>query len=260
MLDNHLIIEKKDSVATLFINRPEKKNAFTLEMWKVLPEIIQELDEDAEVKVLVIRGIDETAFAAGADISEFTTVRSTIEGEEAYNEAVNAVERAILNFSKPSIAMIQKYCIGGGCILALACDLRFSSESGIFAITPAKLGIIYTFQGTKNLVDLVGLSRAKDLLYSSRQITVFEAYSYGLVDRIFAEEEIVSKTYEYVKLLISNSSQSVRGSKKIINSIVQGAFEESEEIKQMIVQSYGSMDYQEGIKAFLEKRKPVFRY
>ena len=260
MLDNQLIVEKKDAVATLFINRPEKKNAFTLQMWKALPEIIQELDEDVEVKVLVIRGIDETAFAAGADISEFATVRSTSEGEEAYNEAVNEAERAILNFSKPSIAMIQKYCIGGGCILALSCDLRFSSESGIFAITPAKLGIIYTFQGTKNLVDLVGLSRAKDLLYSSRQITVFEAYSYGLVDRIFAEEEIVSKTYEYVKLLISNSSQSVRGSKKIINSIVQGAFEESEEIKQMIVQSYGSMDYQEGIKAFLEKRKPVFRY
>jgi len=259
LLNNYLVVEKKDSIATLFINRPEKKNAFTLEMWTSIPRIIQQLDEDNDVKVLVIRGINETAFAAGADISEFTTVRSTVEGEQAYNEAVGLAEKAILNFSKPSIAMIQKYCIGGGCLIALACDLRFSSESGLFAITPAKLGIIYTFQGTKNLVDLVGLSRAKDLLYSSRQISVFEAYSYGLVDRIFADEEIVSKTYEYVKLLTSNSTQSVRGSKKIINDIVHGSFDESEEIKQMIVDSYGSTDYQEGIRAFLEKRKPVFK-
>lgn len=258
MEKDYLYVEIENSIATLIINRPDKKNALNFEMWKKIPDIIRELEEDDDVKVLIIRGIDETAFAAGADISEFSTLRSTAIGEKMYNQAVEKTEAAIMNCTKPTIAMIQKYCIGGGCIIALACDLRFSSESGVFAITPAKLGLVYPFSGTKNLVDLVGTSRAKDILFSGREIKVYEAYSFGLVDRIYAEEEVMAKTYEYAEILTKRSQKTIKGAKKIINEIEQGMNTETEEIKELVDGSYTSSDYKEGVKAFLEKRIPDF--
>ncbi|HBN84796.1 MAG TPA: hypothetical protein DDZ89_13240, partial [Clostridiales bacterium] len=242
MENDYLFVEKKDAIATLFINRPEKRNALNLEMWSNLPKILRELDEADDVKVLVIRGIDETAFAAGADISEFTSLRSTAVGEQKYNKVVAQAEAAIANFSKPTISMIQKYCIGGGCVIALACDLRFSSETGIFAVTPSKIGIIYSFAGTKHLVDLVGPSRAKDILFSGRELSVYEAYSYGLIDRIIMDEEIVEKTYEYAEILSKRAQKTIKGAKKMIHEIQNGAKTETEEIRQLTVNSYASTD------------------
>lgn len=259
MRKEFLYVEIRDSIATLFINRPDKRNALNFEMWSEIPDILHALEQDEDVKLLIIRGSDETAFAAGADISEFTTLRSTAVGEKIYNQKVTMAESAIIHFSKPTIAMIQKYCIGGGCMIALACDMRFSSESGVFGITPAKLGLIYPFSGTKNLVDLVGIARAKDLLYSGRELNVYEAYSFGLVDRIYAEEEIVAKTYEYAELLTKRSQKTIKGAKKIIADIKNGLDVETEEIKQLVDGSYSSSDYKEGVKAFLEKRLPIFK-
>ena len=227
-------------------------------MWNKIPDIIQELEQKEDIKLLIIRGIDETAFATGADISEFTTLRSTAVGEKMYNQAVARAESAIAYFSKPTIALIQNYCIGGGCILALACDLRFSSESGVIAITPAKIGIVYPFSSTKNLVNLIGPARAKDLLYSGRQLNVYEAYSFRLVDRIYADEEITTKTYEYAEMLVKRSQKTVKGAKKIIDQIKSGVDAETEEITQLVDSSYISSDYKEGVKAFLEKRSPRF--
>lgn len=257
-MNKSLFVEKQGAIATLYINRPEKKNAFNLEMWNEFPSLISDVEQDDSVKVLIIRGIDETVFAAGADISEFKTLRSTPEGEQHYNEVVMRAEAALMNLSKPTIAMIQKYCVGGGCILALACDMRFSAESGIFAITPAKIGIIYTFSGTKNLVDLIGPARAKDILYSGRELGAEEAYQFGLVDRVYSNQDILAKTYEYAHLLTMRAQRTIKGAKTIIKEIMSGAAEESEEVNRLIVGSYGSKDYKEGVAAFLEKRQPQF--
>ncbi|WP_232506289.1 enoyl-CoA hydratase-related protein [Bacillus thermotolerans] len=260
MIKDYLFVEKKNQIATLYINRPEKRNAFNYEMWTKLPDLLKDLEQDPEVKVLIIRGdADSAIFAAGADINEFTTLRSTATGEQLYNQAVTAAESALLHFPKPTIAMIQGYCIGGGCIIALACDLRFSSESGKFAITPAKIGLIYSFSGTKNLVDLVGPARAKDLLFSGREISVYEAYSYGLVERILTDEEVEEKTYEYAETLTKLAQKSIKGAKRIINEIKGGMTQESEQIQELTVTSYASSDYQEGVKAFLDKRAPNFK-
>jgi enoyl-CoA hydratase/carnithine racemase len=257
-MKENLFVEIKNSIATMYINRPEKKNALTYEMWSRIPDILQDLENNEDVKLLIIRGIDETAFAAGADVNEFSTLRSTAVGESLYNQTVTRAESALANFSKPTISMIQKYCIGGGCILALATDLRFASESSMFAITPSKLGMVYPFSSTKKLVDLIGPARAKDILFSGRELNVYEAYSFRLVDRIYADEEIATKTYDYAEMLVKRSQKTVKSAKKIIDHIKNGMDEETEEIRELVDSSYLSSDYKEGVKAFLEKRAPKF--
>lgn len=255
----YLYLKKRNAIATLVLNRPEKRNVLNYEMWCAIPELIRQAEEDDEIKVLIVRGADESAFSAGADVSEFTTLRSTAEGERVYNEAVMRAEAAFYHFSKPVIAMIQKYCIGGGSLLALACDLRFCSENGVFGITPSKLGIVYAFSGTKKLVELAGAARAKDILFSGRELDAREAYAYGLVDRVFPDREIAEKTYEYAEMLTRRSQTSIKGAKKVIREIMNGAVEESEEVSRLVASSYASEDYKEGVRAFLEKRLPNFR-
>ncbi|BCJ88427.1 enoyl-CoA hydratase-related protein [Effusibacillus dendaii] len=134
--------------------------------------------------------------------------------------------------------MVQRSCVGGGCEIALACDMRFSSENGLFGITPAKLGLIYNLSGTKNLVDLVGPAKAKDILYSGRLLDATEAYQIGLIDRVYKNEEVVGKTYEYAELIASRAQLAVKGTKRIIAEILNGATEESPEIAQIILESF----------------------
>ena len=258
--EEDIYLSKEGSIATLYFNRPEKRNALTFEMWQKIGRLIDKVEQDASIKVLVLRGVDESAFAAGADISEFKILRYTAEGANAYNNATLEAEGKLGKLSKPTIAMVQSYCVGGGCELALACDFRFSDSTGKFGVTPAKLGLIYNLPGTKNLVDLVGPSNAKDILFSGRIINAEEAYRMGLINRIYEPEELEKETYAYANLLASNAQMSIRGSKRIIGEILHGADEESEEIAQLILSSFESSDYREGVNAFLEKRKPDFKY
>lgn len=254
-----LYIEKEDSIATIVINRPEKRNAFTLEMWVTLSELLEELAADEQVKVVVIRGVDHTTFAAGADISEFISNRSSAEKAKAYNDlSMEAVDR-LHRFPKPTIAMIHKYAVGGGLDIALSCDFRFSADDGIFAITPAKLGIVYNLTSTKRLVDLIGPSRTKEILYTARALDVQEAFRFGLIDRIYESDELADKTYEFARLLTQRSQVSIRGTKQMVGAILAGHTEENEKIAELVLQSFNSEDYKEGVQAFLEKRKPHFR-
>lgn len=254
-----LYIEKEGAIATIVINRPEKRNAFTLEMWVTLTELLEELAADETAKVVVIRGVDHTTFAAGADISEFISNRSSAEKAKAYNDlSMEAVDR-LHRFPKPTIAMIHKYAVGGGLDIALSCDFRFSAVDGIFAITPAKLGIVYNLTSTKRLVDLIGPSRTKEILYTARALDVQEAYRFGLIDRIYESDELAEKTYEFAHLLTQRSQVSIRGTKQMVGAILDGHTEENEEIAELVLQSFNSEDYKEGVQAFLEKRKPHFR-
>jgi enoyl-CoA hydratase len=145
-----LKLVKEGAIATINFNRPEKRNALTYEMWIEIGEMIDDVAQDQNIKVLILRGADETSFAAGADISEFKTLRYSAEGAKKYNNATLATEKKLMDLNNPTISMIQSYCVGGGAELAVACDFRFSDTTGKFGITPAKLGLIYNLVGTKN--------------------------------------------------------------------------------------------------------------
>lgn len=254
-----LLTRKFEDIATIYFNRPKKKNSITLEMWKQIPIILSDLEMDPNIKVVIVRGIDENVFSAGADIKEFATERARPIDAMKYDTHITNAGDALENFPKPLIAMIEGPCIGGACEIALACDLRFSSVTGVFGITPAKIGLVYGVPQTRRLVQTIGPARAKDILFSGRFINAQEAYNIGFVDRVFQADEVVEETYNYARLLGKRSQTTIHGAKKITQTILEKSEENNSEIKQIIDDSYHSPDIQEGVSAFKEKRSPQFK-
>jgi enoyl-CoA hydratase/carnithine racemase len=255
-----LLVQRDGEVATLVLNRPDSHNAITLDMYRALPDLLGGLDGDPEIKVIVVRGAGERSFASGADITEFREVRANAEGARLYNRAVEAAERALEGLRKPTIAMVHGYCIGGGAGLAMACDLRFADERARFGITPAKLGLVYSLESTKRLVDLVGPSRAKWILMSGQHVHAERARELGLFDEVFPVAELASATYEFAELLCSRAQFTVRAVKEIVRRIVAGQVEEDDATRELRNSSFDTDDYAEGVRAFLEKRAPEFTW
>ena len=254
-----LYLEKDGAIAWLVLNRPEKRNPISYAMWQELPKLVEEAESDDAIKVLVLKGAGDKAFSAGADISEFDKYRANSEGARIYNEATHMGERALAGMKKPSIAMIRGFCIGGGCELALACDFRFSDTSGRFGITPAKLGIVYSLTATKQLVDLVGPAMAKYILFSGEHLSAERAFEVGLVDELLPPDGLEPRTREFAALLAGRSQYTIRSMKEIIGLIAAGQVEDDERTLRMRNDSFDGEDYQEGVRAFLEKRPPQFR-
>jgi enoyl-CoA hydratase len=259
-VSEHLRLVRDGEIAWLILNRPEKRNAINLEMWQTLPELIAEVEKDPGIKVLILRGADGRTFSAGADISEFESLRSTEEGARSYNATSETAEKALKGMTKPTIAMVQGPCIGGGCGIAIGCDLRFSDETARFGITPAKLGLVYSLPATKGLVDLVGPSQAKYILFSGKQIPARRAREIGLVDEVFSSDELEEVVTDLARSIAARAQFSVRATKRITRLIMNGQAEDSEETKDLRLTSFSTEDYREGVRAFLEKRTPEFTY
>jgi enoyl-CoA hydratase/carnithine racemase len=255
-----LIVDRVGAVATLVLNRPQSHNAISLAMYEAIPDVIAAVAADPQIKVLVVRGAGEKAFASGADISEFRSVRSDAESARSYNERVAAAERAIEGLAKPTIAMIHGYCIGGGLGLALACDLRFADDLVRMAITPAKLGLVYSLESTKRLVDLVGPSRAKWILMSGQQMRGQRVVELGLVDELTTPDALEKTTYEFAELIATRAQFSVRSAKTIVKRILAGQVEDDEFTTRLRNSSFDTADYAEGVRAFLDKRAPQFSW
>ncbi|HEX2176808.1 MAG TPA: enoyl-CoA hydratase-related protein [Nocardioidaceae bacterium] len=258
-----LVVERSgpdEAIATLVLNRPDNHNAIRLGMYEALPGVLHEIDDDPAVKVLVVRGAGRKAFASGADISEFREVRANKESARSYNERVAAAELALEGMSKPTVAMVHGYCIGGGCGLALACDLRFADEDASFAITPAKLGLVYSLDSTKRLVDVVGPSQAKWILMSGQRVVAERAHRIGLADEIVAPDDLEKVTYEFAELLCTRAQFSIRATKTIVGRILSGQTEDDDASRDLRNSSFDTEDYAEGVRAFLEKRRPQFTW
>lgn len=245
-------------IGQVTLNRLQKRNALSLEMWNMLTATIQRCATDSDIFVVLLRGADLSVFSAGADIGEFQSVRSDSIANRSYSAAVKAAVLGIRNLAKPTIAMVSGYCIGGGAEIAIACDIRFGSTTTKLGITPAKLGFVYDVAETKMLSDLVGPSRAKDILFSARLLDADEAYRLGLFDRLFAESELERETFAYIELLRRNALNSIRGAKAIINGLAVGVSVDDPDLHRIVADSLDSAHYREGVQAFLEKRRPSF--
>jgi enoyl-CoA hydratase/carnithine racemase len=244
-------------IAIVTLNRPEKRNAVSLAMWRELGHLFLELNARDDVRVIIMTGAGDN-FCAGADISEFSEVRHDAESGQIYEAAVEATHLAIRDCGKPTIAAISGYAVGGGCGLALACDFRIADRTARMGITAARLGIVYSTLECDLLYRQVGLANAKRVLFSAQHFPIDDCVAMGLVDMVVADPALVAAR-AYAATIASNAPLSVAGSKLILEAIAGGTAKgRKQEIDKVIDRAMTSADYREGAKAFAEKRQPNF--
>lgn len=254
-----IFIERHGSIAHIVLNRPDKRNALTLEMWKELGRLAAGLDDDPMVKVVIVRGADGSAFAAGADIDEFETVYATPATGLEYTLTMAEAEARLSRLSKPTIAMIQGPCIGAGCAIALCCDMRFADGTSLFCVPPARLGLVYSLADTKRLMDTVGAAKAKDMLFTAKVLKAGEALAIGLIDRLIDESDLAAEINAIADSICSVSRMTTGAAKKIVQMILDGAADDTAETRAMFMDAFSGEDFQEGRAAFLEKRRAKFK-
>lgn len=247
-----LRLERAGPVAHLLIDRAAKRNAFTQAMWETLPTLVDEAMADDGVRLLLLRAADGGAFSAGADIGEFSTGSRDPEWRARNQAAIARAQYVLTRAPKPTVAFIEGDCVGGGCGLAIACDLRVATAKARMGITPAKLGLVYTLHDTKLLVDLVGPARAKRILFTGSLIDAAEAQDIGLVDLIADSPDALIDT------IVANSMHSTRMTKAIVRRILDGQADDDAETRALFGEAFTLPDFNEGVAAFLEKRKPDF--
>ena len=258
MREQPIYLERRGEIAVMVFNRPAKRNALNLAIWSAIPDLAREIAADKGIKVAILRGATEAAFAAGADIGEFAEVHATADRARHYHGTIARAYDAIASLAKPTIAMIQGVCYGGGCALALCCDLRYADHSARFSIPPARLGLAYSLRETKRLVDLVGPAKAKEMLMGARVIGAEEALAAGLATRLFVNAELETETIAFAEQLCALSQYSIGAIKEIVGLIVEGATEDNARSRELVFGAFDDSDYHEGRAAFLEKREPNF--
>lgn len=252
-----LSLEKHGKIAELLIDRPNKRNAFTQEMWEMFPDLLADAMDDDAIRVLMVKASQaETAFSAGADIAEFATGAKDPAWRKSNQAAIRKVQHDLARAPKPTIAVIDQDCIGGGCGIAIACDIRVAGPAARFGITPAKLGLVYSLHDTKLLVDLVGPAQAKRILFTGRLLGADEAREIGLVT-ILADDPH-ARALDMAESMASVSSHSQRMSKEIIRRILDGQADDDAETAAQFDAAFEGEDFAEGVSAFLEKRKAEF--
>ncbi|MFF8958467.1 enoyl-CoA hydratase/isomerase family protein [Streptomyces sp. NPDC014894] len=242
-----------DGVATVVISNPAKRNAMTAGMWRALPGLLDTLAADPAVRALVLTG-EGTAFCAGADIS---SLRGPSEPGESAQELAVRAEEALAAFPRPTLAAVRGHCVGGGCQLAAACDLRFAARGATFGVTPAKLGIVYPPSSTRRLVSLIGPSAAKYLLFSGELIDSARALRTGLVDEVLPDGELDARVDAFTRVLVSRSLLTQTAAKEF----AAGRDDREAHWAALAAEQAGpGGDTAEGVAAFLERRAPRFTW
>lgn len=252
-----ILVTVEDRIATVAFNRPDRRNALTLAMWREVPEICARLELDPNVRCVILTGAGGY-FTAGADIIEFDNVRGSVAASADYETAVDACCDALATLSKPTIAAIPGFCMGGGCHIAISCDFRYAHSAAMFGVPAARLSIVYGIRGTQKLVSLVGIANAKRILYAGEPFDAKEAYRIGFIDRI--EEDALAAARAFAARMADNAPLSISGAKVLINGLSMGLGAlDPRQARDVIDRAAVSEDYAEARRAFADKRRPQFK-
>ena len=255
-----LILERTDGVARVIFNRPERLNAMSLNSWEGLVEVMDTFGADRSLRVVTLEGAGGRSFVSGADISEFDTIRSNPDTAAHYDAVVHAALEGIATLPVPSLALIDGYCIGGGLEIALSCDIRIASETAVFALTPAKLGLGYSYYGIELIERVAGAATAADLLFSGRRVKADEAHALGLCERVYAAEGFDEASLAAVVEIAANAPLTIRSAKAALLDLRKPPSDRNREhVNSMIAACTESDDYREGRSAFAQKRRPEFK-
>lgn len=252
--------EKTGAIGWLIWDNPSKLNALSPGMSEDALTVIAAYEADPAIKVVIMRGAGRKAFISGGDIKSFDKTRADPETARLAREAPGKLRLKMLNLEKPLIAMIYGYCLGGGLGMALNADLRFASTDSQFSVPAALRGVAYAPSGLKQLVDLVGPSAAKDIMFSGRRLKADEALRIGLINRVVEAEELEAETIAYAETLAANAPLSIHASKFFINQLgMEPVRRDEARMEEMQREAANSEDFKEATLSFIEKRRPVFR-
>lgn len=260
-MESPVVVRREPPLAWIIINRPTAHNALNASVWRDLPEVVNRLDADPDVRVLIVRGAGDRAFIAGADITEFQSMRADSQMTASYDRLTAEAWSAMGGADKPVIAMINGLCYGGGVSIACACDLRFAADHARFAIPATRLGLSYPMEGgITRLVQIVGPGHAADLLLSAQPIDAQEAWRIGLVNKVVAASELEARTTDYARTLAEGAPLTLAAHKRAIQECLRAPeTRDAAKLAEAMRRCFDSADYQEGIAAFMEKRKPRFQ-
>jgi len=257
-LTDRIVARKDGAIGWLVFNNPERRNAVSLEMWQAIPAVLADFEADPRIRVVVLAGAGDKAFASGADISQFEKNRSSAEGVQRYEQVGDAATSRLQSLDKPTVAMIRGYCLGGGLAIANLCDLRIAADDARFGIPAAKMGLGYRAGAMKNLVELVGAAFAREIMITARQFSAAEALHMGLVHKVVPVAALEAATREYCDMIAANAPLTIRTAKRVIREVTRNDYDAAA-CRAWVKECFDSEDYAEGRRAFMEKRKPVFK-
>ena len=261
MSELKLVLEKDGPLGWIIFNQPEKRNAVSQEMWQLMPDYIQALETDDTIRVIILRGAGERAFVAGADISQFKDRRRNAADEAEYSKISARGQESLAQLSKPLLAMIHGYCVGGGVGIAIACDMRLAADDARFGIPAARLGLGYHYNGMAKLMKLIGPAYTKEIFFTARtDFSAQDALRMGLVNQVIPKAELASFTRNYALTMAQNAPLTLRSAKANVEQLLRPPEQRDlAMLETMIADCFNSQDYQEGVKAFSEKRRPQFQ-
>lgn len=255
---NNLLVDIQGQIATITINRPNQLNALNKETIQELHNAFTDLDANASIGVIILTGSGEKAFVAGADIKEFANF-NIAQGGELAQKGQELLFNVIENLSKPVISAVNGFALGGGLELAMASHIRIASSNARMGLPEVSLGVIPGYGGTQRLAQLVGRGKAMEMVFTAGMITADEALTWGLVNHVVAQEELLNKANEIASKILNNSGSAIASAIRAINANFEDGVNGFETEIEEFGKCFGTKDFTEGTTAFVEKRKPNFR-
>ncbi len=258
VVSEEILYEKSGALAEITFNRPEQRNAMTWSMYARLVELCDEVDADESVRAVVLKGAGEKAFVAGTDIGQFTGFAGNPRAGIDYEARIDSVIGRLERVTKPVVAAVRGFCVGGGLVIAAASDIRIVSDDAKFSVPCVKLGNCLSISNYARLVSLVGLARAKEMVYTGRMVGAAEAHAAGLVHEVTPADAVLNRAREVAAQIADSAPLTVQVTKEAMRRL-SNCIQSTVDGEDLVSRCYNSGDFQEGVSAFLEKRRPVWR-